>query len=66
MKATTIKSLAVEIGVSYWAIRHALRQGYVAVQRPKHRKVYLNPSEVRAIKSHFGVLDTERVRASAS
>ena len=57
MKATTISSLASEIGVSYWAVRHALRQGYVAVERPrKGRKLYLQPDEVDAIKRHFGVL----------
>jgi hypothetical protein len=57
MKATTIRSLAVQIGVSYWAIRHAVRQGYVSVERPyKRRKLYLQPEEVDAIKKHFGVL----------
>jgi len=57
MKATTIRSLAVQIGVSYWAIRHAMRQGYVCVERPlKRRKLYLQPNEVEAIKKHFGVL----------
>ena len=58
MKAKTIRSLAAEIGVSYWAVRHALRQGYVSVHREEgHRKVYLKPDEVRAIKAHFGVLN---------
>ena len=57
MKATTIRSLAGQIGVSYWAIRHAMRQGNVAVNRPyKRRKLYLQPEEVEAIKKHFGVL----------
>lgn len=57
MKATTIRSLAGQIGVSYWAIRHAMRQGYVSVERPyKRRKLFLQPEEVEAIKQHFGVL----------
>lgn len=57
MKATTIRSLAGQIGVSYWAIRHAMRQGYVSIERPyKRRKLYLQPEEVELIKKHFGVL----------
>lgn len=56
MKPTTIRSLAGKLGVSYWAIRYAIRQGYVAVERPqKRRKVFLQPDEVHAIKRHFGV-----------
>jgi hypothetical protein len=56
VKVTTLRTLAQELGISYWQIRHALRQGYVKVQRDaQRRKVYLRPDEVEAIKRHFGV-----------
>lgn len=57
MKATTVKSLAKQIGVSVWAIRWALRRGYVNVTRTgARRKIYLRHAEVTALKRHFGVL----------
>lgn len=59
MGVTTIRSLAKDIGVTYWQIRHIIRAGYVTVKRfHKHRKVYLTPAEVGAIKAFFGVSDT--------
>ena len=58
MGVTTIRSLAREIGVTYWQIRHIIRAGYVSVKRfHKHRKLYLTPGEVSAIKAFFGVSD---------
>jgi hypothetical protein len=58
MAVTTIRSLANEIGVSRWRIYHLLRAGYVSVKRPPgHRKVYLTPGEITAIKAHFGLVD---------
>lgn len=61
MSVTTIRSLANELGVTYWQIRHILRCGYVPVERPaRKRKVYLAPAEVRAIKAHFGLCDPEQ------
>jgi hypothetical protein len=64
MGVTTIRSLAKEIGVTYWQIRHILRAGYVTVKRfHKHRKLYLTPGEVGAIKAFFGVSDARGDRA---
>lgn len=58
MAVTTIRSLSIEIGVSYWQIRHILRAGYVTIKRlPHHRKLYLTPGEVGAIKAYFGIVD---------
>lgn len=58
MGVTTLRSLATEIGVTYWQIRHIIRAGYVSVKRlHKHRKLYLTPSEAGAIKAFFGVSD---------
>ena len=57
MAVTTIRSLANEIGVSRWRIYHLLRAGYVTIKRPPgHRKVYLKPTEIAAIKAHFGLV----------
>jgi len=59
MGVITLHSLAREIGVSYWQVRHVIRAGYVTVKRlHKHRKLYLTPSEAGAIKAFFGVTDT--------
>ena len=59
MGVITIRSLAKEIGVTYWQIRHILRAGYVTVKRfHQHRKLYLTPAEAGAIKAFFGVADT--------
>jgi len=58
MGVTTIRSLAKDIGVTYWQIRHIIRAGYVTVKRfHKHRKLYLTPAEVGAIKAFFGVIE---------
>lgn len=58
MPVTTIRSLADEIGVSYWQIRHVLRRGYVQVTRPfQQRKLYLSPAEVKAIIAFFGAVE---------
>lgn len=63
MAVTTIRSLAQEIGVSHWRIYHILRAGYVSIKRPPgHRKLYLTPGEVGAIKAYFGVVDPRRDR----
>lgn len=62
MAVNTIPSVAAEIGVTYWQVRHAIRSGYVGIDRAgPRRKVYLTPAEVRAIKTHFGVCDPEPV-----
>lgn len=58
MAVMTIRDLAKQIGVSYWQIRHILRAGYVSIKRPPgHRKLYLTPGEVGAIKAYFGIVD---------
>lgn len=57
MSVTTIRSLAAEIGISYWQVRHVVRMGYVAAQRPARRKWYLTPEDVRAIKAYFGQVE---------
>jgi hypothetical protein len=60
MAVNTIRSVAAEIGATYWQVRHAIRRGYVGIDRlGPRRKVYLTPTEVRAIKTHFGVVDPE-------
>jgi len=63
MAVTTIRSLANELGVSRWRIYYLLRAGYVSVKRPPgHRKVYLTPAEITAIKAHFGIVDLRHDR----
>jgi hypothetical protein len=63
MAVTTIRSLAKEIGVSRWRIYHLLRAGYVSIKRPPgHRKVYLTPGEIAAIKAYFGLVDPRHDR----
>ena len=58
MAVTTIRSLANELGLTYWQVHHIIRAGYVTVKRPPHhRKLYLTPGEVGAIKAFFGVVD---------
>lgn len=58
MAVMTIRDLAKQIGVSYWQIRHILRAGYVSIKRPPgHRKLYLTPGEVGAIKAYFAIVD---------
>ncbi|CAN5534831.1 hypothetical protein BH11PLA2_BH11PLA2_16100 [soil metagenome] len=60
MGVTTIRTVAADLGISYWAVRHAIRRGYVGVERDGHRrKIYLTPTEVKAIKTHFGVCDPD-------
>lgn len=64
MGVTTLRTLAKDIGVTYWQIRHVIRAGYVSVKRfHKHRKLYLTPAEVGAIKAFFGVSDESGDRA---
>ena len=63
MAIVTIRSLAQELNLSYWQIRHVIRSGYVSVKRPPgHRKMYLTPGEVGAIKAFFGVTDSQHDR----
>ncbi|HEY1186188.1 MAG TPA: hypothetical protein VGE74_00965 [Gemmata sp.] len=57
MPVTTIRSLAAEIGISYWQVRHVVRMGYVTAQRPARRKWYLTPEDARAIKAYFGQVE---------
>ncbi len=62
MTVTTIRSLAEEIGVTYWQVRHIIRSGYVPMrQPPQQRKLYLTPREVGAIKDFFGVADAREI-----
>ena len=63
MVVTTIRSLAKELGLTYWQVRHIIRSGYVTVKRlPHQRKMYLTPGEVGAIKAFFGFVDPKQDR----
>ena len=56
MAVITMRSLANEIGVTYWQVRHVIRSGFVTVKRlPHQRKAYLTPGEAAAIKAFFGI-----------
>lgn len=63
MAVITIRSLANELGLSYWQIRHVIRSKFVTVKRlPHQRKAYLTPGEAAAIKAFFGVVDPKQDR----
>jgi hypothetical protein len=63
MRVITIKTLATELGLSYWQVRHVIRSGYVSVKRlPNQRKAYLTPGEASAIRAFFGVVDPKHDR----
>lgn len=56
MAEITLRSLARDLGVSYWRVRHVIRAGFVTVKRlPHQRKAYLTPAEAGAIRAFFGL-----------
>jgi len=63
MPVITIRSLAQELGVTYWQVCHVIRSKFVTVKRlPHQRKAYLTPGEAGAIKAFFGVVDPKQDR----